>query len=61
MLKNYEFGFTKETKRIEAEKREAAAFEIIEKEIQQKDLKVENLNVLLTWHQVKLTGMSNFP
>ena len=45
-------------KRMEAEKREAAAFKIIEKEIQTKDLKVENLNVLLAWHQVKLTGMS---
>ena len=32
------------------------ALKLIEREIQDKDLKVEDLNVLLGWHQVKING-----
>ena len=31
---------------------------LVQKQIQDKDLKVEDLNVLLGWHQVKVTGLS---
>ena len=44
--------------RIAAEQREITALNLIQKQIQDKDLKVEDLNVLLGWHQVKVTGLS---
>ena len=43
-------------KRLEAERRETLALKLIEREIQDKDLKVDDLNVLLGWHQIKING-----
>ena len=50
--------YTDKKSRIVAEKRETMGLNLIQKQIQDKDLKVEDLNVLLGWHQVKVTGLS---